>query len=371
MIKPNAPGDDPISKLEFEPHSFRRFSTRPSGIFVDEVVQHINETGQPETHPALYRNRLSRDVRYTILRKVHIPKGKRPAGDLAPCPMCTPNRFLEGVIAYCHEVGVVSVIGRCCAVNADEAEREFRKTEKLRAEEDYLLAAMPHLAAKRATLETLRGPATEAQLMYRAFRRKVPTVHARLRDIASRKQGRLVLTEVIGDGATDVLAGGPRGLGRGDVDSRDHEFGYLGGTTALLSNYRPLTELDDAIRSLDSFDFAVTEEEALDRIAEFKERERRAAVAICDLVDKSFEKLTSRLDDFAAFWSRDNIERIGAFGASEFNHDPFEARFAEIGAARRPTVVIRHGREEFRMQVSPALFDTSRPWTSFQDLRRR
>ena len=66
----------------------------------------IVKTGQPELCDELFRGRLPNDVEYRILKRVDIDRRKRPKGDLAPCPMCTSNRFLRGSLVYVDSCNV-------------------------------------------------------------------------------------------------------------------------------------------------------------------------------------------------------------------------------------------------------------------------
>src|SRR5665647_253900 len=75
---------------------YRPFYERPLGIFVDQVIQELKDHAQPEKIESLYRGAIRKDVEFFIIRPITIDGKKRPNGDNAPCPMCTPNRFLSG-----------------------------------------------------------------------------------------------------------------------------------------------------------------------------------------------------------------------------------------------------------------------------------
>lgn len=347
---------------------YRRFPDSPSGVFVDHVSEHIRNTGQPETCEGLYRGRLPKNAKYKIVRKITIDRKKRPEMDNAPCPMCTPNRFLEGALVWCYDLQVVSVIGHCCAEYAYEAEREFKRVETIRRQEDYLLLALPQLAQKRATLDALKGSAGEALKLYRHFRRRLPQLHQHLRQIKEKDNATLRLAEVLtggeNGGTRDYF--GPAGFGgRGgsEVQSRDHVFGMMAGTTALLKDYRPHVELSDAIRDANVFSFSGDEEAAIEFIVKLTTAERTAAVAICQSLDSRFTKFTSRIQDFRTFWSAENIDRLNRYGTSPFNGFPFEARRTVMHG--RPVVSIRQGRIEFRSVISTKLDDLAREWQVF------
>ena len=145
--------------------------------------------------------------------------------------------------------------------------------------------------------------------------------------------------------------------------SRDVEFGPMRGTTALIRNYRPAVELEDAIRTANSFDFDGDEETALNMIAGMSLKERAAAVRIVQMVDSYYEKFIGRLKDFADFWSAENIKKLNDFGTSSLNPTPFEAR--RTVNHKRPTVVIRQDGREFRMLIPDKLLDLDREWVTF------
>jgi hypothetical protein len=79
---------------------WRPCKDRPTSFFIEEVLQHLKKTAQPETMPGLYRNPIPKDANFYTIRKITLDRRKRPDGDRAPCPMCTPNKFLEGSFVW-------------------------------------------------------------------------------------------------------------------------------------------------------------------------------------------------------------------------------------------------------------------------------
>jgi hypothetical protein len=310
----------------------RRFRTRPTGTFIEEVVAHIKRTGQPETIEALYHGRLPSNAKYRILRKIEIDGKKRPNGDLAPCPMCTPNRFLSGAIVWLYDLQVCAVIGHCCAEHASEAEREFKREEKKRYEEDYLLLALPTLDQKKSVLSALEPDTREALCVYRKFRKGCRLLQTHLRHLNRTGEGRLLITEVLQNSDSEEESdyfgpAGFKGRGAGGTETRDHDFGHLTGATALLSNYNPVDELAHIKRQIDSFEFSGSEENALDFIVSMTPQQRQAAVAIFQEIDASYVKFITRLLDFLSFFDRENVERLHRYGVHQLNNFPFEARY--------------------------------------------
>ena len=62
----------------------------PSSILQDQWMKFIADTGQPELIPALEHGLIPEDTKYSILRKVHIDRKKRPNGTWLPV-QCAPK----------------------------------------------------------------------------------------------------------------------------------------------------------------------------------------------------------------------------------------------------------------------------------------
>jgi hypothetical protein len=314
----------------------RVFRDKPSTIFCDEIVEAIRKTGEPEKCPELYTDRVPKDAKYEILRRIVIDGKKRPNGDYAPCPMCTPNRFLEGDLVYLPEMQATAVIGRCCAAHAAQANREYEARERIRREEDYLLEAFKLLGAKTAAIKSAQPVAGHALALYRKFRKNMPELQRILRGIKERGNAQLVLHEILhskesGD-ESDYF--GPRGFGGSGhlaADSRDINFGPLLGTTALIKDYNPVKELRDVEQNIGFLGVHDDEEEALNFIAAMSPEERTASVASLELAEKRFARFAARLRDCLAFFSEENISRLGRFGSHPLNHQPFKASYKPAG----------------------------------------
>jgi hypothetical protein len=117
-----ANGDDAVSsavkrqttdKLQLP---WRPFRDRPSGIWIDETVRQIKENAEPERIESLFRNQIPKVAKFRTLKHLITMDGKkRPNGDNAPCPMCTPNRFLTGSLVWFSDLQFCAFIGNCCA----------------------------------------------------------------------------------------------------------------------------------------------------------------------------------------------------------------------------------------------------------------
>ncbi len=345
------------------PH--RIFKSEPTKFFCDEVSDFIGKTGQPEKHPDLYTGPISKDATYTILRKIKIDGKKRPEGDMAPCPMCSPNRFLEGELVHVPSLQAAAVIGRCCATHAAKAENEFKVREAKKYEEDYLLAAFPFLVAKRVTIARARSIAEQTQKMYRDFRRDMPELQGRLRTLKERSNARMVLYEPIGahdgDEGTTYDHFGPAGFHGSRAKGqqfREIDLGFIVGTTALMKDYQPVKELNDVDRNISFLNFVGDEAAAVDFISNMTDKERRATVASLKLADSRYEKFAKRLQDCLAFFSAGNIQRLNRFGTHPLNHQAFATRIKMIG--KRQFVEFEdHGKCSIAVNPNLTKFDFS------------
>jgi len=114
----------------------------------------------------------------------------------------------------------------------------------------------------------------------------------------------------------EIAAVGPSGFkGGSGIQTRDIGFGILSGTTAVISDYNPLSELDRIAAVLRRHDRGSTEGAALDYTASLSDNERRRAAIELREADRAFYKFSHRLDDFCAFLALDNIERISAWAS--------------------------------------------------------
>ncbi|MGB5086078.1 MAG: hypothetical protein WBO09_16095 [Methylocystis silviterrae] len=343
----------------------RVFKDKPSKFFCDDVTEFISKTGEPEKHPDLYTGRIDSNEEYEILRHIIIDGRKRPNADMAPCPMCSPNRFLEGDLVYLRNIKVAAVIGRCCAVHAAQAERQYKIEERKFYEETYLLEAFKFLASKRDTILAGRSVAEQVLKAYRTFRRDMTDLQARLRTIKERGNARLVLYEILRDEDSEKESDyyGPAGFrGRGDssAESRDIDFGFLDGTTALLKNYQPVIELNDIDRNISFLNFKGDEEDAMNLIAAMTDAERRATVASLQLADSKYEKFSKRVQDCLDFFAPENIERLNKFGTHPLNHQPFKASISR--GQRRRVVHFKEGRVSCSIILSENLYEFDYAW---------
>jgi hypothetical protein len=339
---------------------WRPFPDRPLGMFVEIVLQHLKDTAQPESMESLYRNPIPKDIEFNIIKKDIVLDGrKRPEGDNAPCPMCTPNRFLTGALIHVPKLQCVAMIGRCCADKKAlaDAEREYRQRTLRDYEETYLLQCLPFVRARMTVLQSLGSAATEGLRLYRKFRRDMPRIHSQLRHAKREYSGHLRLSEVIRGGEDkqeEIQYVGPagfRGRGRLEIETREHDFGIMSGAVAVISDYNPVKELEMLIRQLESVDALPTEDAALDFIVAIDERQRHAGVAIMEGVDVGVIKFSNRLRDFLQFFTRENAAVLNAFGTSPHNNQSFSVEFELIH--NRPCLRFKQRGKPCKLEIGP------------------
>lgn len=125
--------------------SYRIFKDKPLPAFVEQVRALLKQHHQPELISDLNHDPIHRDEVFDILGEIDIDPSKRPEQDLAPCPMCQPNKFMHGRLCWFPALQCCAIIGHCCANKAHNADAEmrYRALSVQRWREDYFLAALP------------------------------------------------------------------------------------------------------------------------------------------------------------------------------------------------------------------------------------
>lgn len=353
-----------LPRLRSEPsfqRPFTRYLSEPSPQVQEEWMKTIAETGQPEICEGLYTGPLPPDTKYRILRRVYIDKKKRPNRDLAPCPMCTSNRFLRGSLVYVPALECASVIGRCCAEHADEAERHYEITRRVRWEEDYLLSALPYVASKQRTVTEAKCVTDEIQRVYRQLRNEAHETHVALRTLKDRNNARLTLYDFDEQETNDGYVG-PAGFGRGNPkrEAKPIEFGQLIGTTALIGDYKPVTELSYVYRNISVIPFDGDELAAIEFIGKLTPEERRAAVATLQIADRNYDKFVRRAKDCLDFFSAESAARLNAYGTHHLNPHPFSVRIQSSLSWRM--FELRTPKKRCMISIDAKVFDFDFSW---------
>jgi hypothetical protein len=368
MAKDVRPGASSVASVQQSSGlPYRQFKERPTSIFIDHVTARLRETELPEDIPELFRNRIPKDAKFFIIKKIDIDGKKRPEGDQAPCPMCTPNRFLSGALVWLPEMQCCAVIGHCCADREARAaaDREFRFRAKRDHEENVLLETLLLVPQRLAACRGSMPAAIEARRLFRKFRKESSLVQHQLRNVTRNYGGRLVLPEIIRGGEDDEEKEndyvGPQGFGRrGQIETREHVFGMLAGAIATVKDYNPVKELETVTRQLQSIENVPTPDGFLDFIVGMTDKQRSAAVAILELSERGAIKFANRLTTFRAFMSRPNADRLNKFGTNDHNTFQFDVEFDMIKGT--PRLSIKHHGNWCRLHMNEALHGFKFEW---------
>lgn len=330
---------------------FREIPARKS-YFVEEFLAHVKRTGQPETFHGLHLGPLDKNEPFRKIAPIEIEGRRRPDGARAPCPMCHhPNKFLKGWLVYLPNLQAVAAIGCECAGKETlaAADREYRSRRDCEQEENYLLDHLPLVPSQLALVARVQPAAVEALRVHRRFRNTGEPFIRQLRAVKQRG-GQLIVSEEI-TGSTAAV--GPRGFqGTNGGNTRDVVFGPLAGTTALIRDYNPVSELNRIAAALCRHDKQSTEELALAYVVTLDSAARHKVYVELTEAAEAYERFRRRLIDFTAFFTPDNIARIQAW-ASHTAHQPFEtSRTAQRGIT---IVSMRRGNYQFKVTLKDPL----------------
>lgn len=310
--------------------TYRHFKTKPLPAFSDQIRAHIKEHGQPELIPELYQDRIDRNEYFEIVCEIDIDPLRRAEADLAPCPMCQPNKFLHGRLCWFPRLEACAIIGHCCAnkEHSAAAERRFKEASVLKWQEDYFLAALPLVPEKLKILGAMTLKAEEAQRLHRKMRKDAKPLWMRLRD-ATKGGGRLQVNFEIEREATGT--DGPRGFGRNKAVFDTREYGVLDGSVAIRAQYDPIGELEAMSSKLQVWNVgSPSEEVVIDAIVTMNQRQRDHGYAVLTNIDHNlFPRFKANIEDFERFFDPINIKRLNDWG-----DDP--ANTVKVQATLRP-----------------------------------
>jgi hypothetical protein len=286
------------------------FRTRPGQDFIDEFLAHVRETGRPETFPGLHPGPIANTEPFFTLKPFSIDRKKRPPRNKAPCPMCQPNKYLNGSLSYFPQLEAVAAVGHCCAAkeNREAASREYRQRTLRDEQETYLLAHIPLVPDFLSVIQRTRPAASEARRIYRHFRKRGVEFHRELHPIKM-VNGRLSVSEQI---EGEIAAVGPAGFRSpgSRVNIREIEFGTLGGMIALNRDYNPVGELDRIESRLRPHNHAKNEDDILEYITAMTPQIRLATTVQLREARNHYSKFQARMANFCAFFAPENLGRI-------------------------------------------------------------
>lgn len=339
---------------------YRIFKTMPLPSFAEQVRAHIREHGQPELIGDLRHDPIHKDEYFEILAEIDIDQRRRPEGDLAPCPMCQPNKFLRGRLCWFPALQCCAIIGHCCAnkQHSAEAEQRFKEASLLKWQEDYFLAALPLVPEKIRVLGMLRTKAEEAERLHRKFRKDAARLMMLLRDEV-KGGGRLTVLFEIKREASE--GSGPQGFRGSNRVFDTHDHGVLNGLMAIRARYTPTVEIDAMLTELRVWNVGSDEDRILDAIVSMDQRQRNRGYAVLTNIDhKKFPDFRRKIEDFEAFFESENLARLDTWGRDTRNSNRVEVVERLLSAGRQ--VEIRGASSLTRLVISDALHLSVPEW---------
>lgn len=294
------------------------FKSLPSGIVIDAFRRHVADTGSPETFDHISTTRPPDSGRLSVLTEFHAPRGKRPRGDLAPCPICSPGdpQFLHGILIWCEATAAIYAIGLDCGGKLwrdgrlDQAVAAWEKTEHRRAVEDSLLGLLPSVPELRHWVADHLSSAQTADRLTKGFRRKARGVYA-------------VVKEAFTRGGALVAPAGLDGIAGGSFN--------LTGAGFLKSNFDSERRLKSLELNLSFLDFGDDELGCIDGIANMSPVEQVKALKWLRAAHSEAEKIHGYLHDCAEFLTPANMAALRAW--SDAPNAPFRI-FAQAEKGR-------------------------------------
>ncbi|GLK76180.1 hypothetical protein GCM10008171_14340 [Methylopila jiangsuensis] len=337
--------------------AFARFSTLPHDDLVRKVEAHVKATGEPETLADLFHGRISKDEKFVILAKVNVPQSRRPNRDYAPCPMCVPNKFLEGRLCWFPRLECVALIGHDCAnkENSQDAESEWQRRRREKEETDFLLDHLLLVQDMVAVLEDFRPVAIAARDLFRHFRSKAGSVHRELRHVAKTGAQLSVAEKVWGQ----LQAVGPSGFGGAAGHTRTITFGPLHGVTAVQRDFDPVRRVDAAYERLKPL-LCDDDDAVLAMIEGLDEKERHTAVVFIKEAEREFGKVLAMIKDMRNFFAADNLKRIDAWGTHEDN--PHQIRVDDRRIIGKNEIYITGDGARALLSPDPVLWSFQAAW---------
>lgn len=358
--------------------SVGEYRSRPCEAEIARFLDHVRDTGEPESFPGICRSKPPKDSRPVFLRRFDVDRKKRRDGQMAPCPICSPNdpKFLhEGYLVWYPDEAVIRAIGPECGdavfggTAYAEAKETFDREERERRAVEFLEKNLRKALAMIVALEAIRPAAIEADRLHVQLRRDAPNAQKTLRAVRAAGGALKVSIVTERDEDDEDRIEGPRGFGKKDseYDAYEEVIGLLPDSTILnasLTARRDCRDIEDLIASIPRFD---SEEAAFFWICDQSERleELEAAVAILQDCSSRYVKLADRLDRFLQFFSPAVFDQLDRWGQHPDNSVYIEAGYDN------GTFTLCHGRryaerEEVRLRPDMARLSVRGAWPGFE-----
>lgn len=264
-------------------------------------LEHLRETGEPETFPGLAWSKPPPGAPFVLIVKdFRVDVNKRRGGEMIPCAACaTEKKFATGCLAFYPEEELIRVVGNNCGdIRRAEANAEYKQRTERGATSEFLLQSLPQVERYLANAEGLRPAAEHAQALSNQVRRKARTFCKAV--VREAKQG--------GDHLTKLVFAE-------DADGRDASHRVtihrLTGSGFLRPSFEPATKLGLAITRLRVCHFG-DEEGSLnwlvDHVEDYEELAKLAVVLKNALA--TVDEVRSLLSIARAFLTADNMRGI-------------------------------------------------------------
>lgn len=226
------------------------FPTPPDKSVVAAFKAHVAKTGSPETFVWISMTRPPAEGEVVVLDTFSLDRRKRPRGDMAPCPICSPfhEKYLEdGALIWCSATEAIYAIGPQCAGGLWKDGRVDRAIEKFKAAADVermhklLIVRMLDVPAMRLWIEKELSLALAVDDLARSFRQGLPEFCSRLQNDARERDGFLERHESYNDA-----------YGRARL--RHVQLGRLAGRSFLRSGEAIAAKLGEIGQRLSKYD---------------------------------------------------------------------------------------------------------------------
>ena len=207
------------------------YPTAPSQAVIDAFLDHVRQTGQPETFPTIERQPPPPYSTPVILCKFDVDRSKRPQKDMAPCAICSPFKekcLHHMLLVYYPDEGVIRAIGSECGERIENGE-EYRQAKKnydlerqRKQAEAYIETNLPRVPRTSYDLKRLERAAREAGRLHARFRSEAGTIIKVLRRVGDDNGGLLAVDAVL----LNADGEGPGAFGGGLRSAKEY-FGPL------------------------------------------------------------------------------------------------------------------------------------------------
>ncbi|MBN1916712.1 MAG: hypothetical protein JW889_02285 [Verrucomicrobia bacterium] len=326
-----------IKSVPLERRSVGPHATRPTDAWVQRFLDHVRQTGQPETFPDLDWSHPPAWSTPFILKNFDVDRKKRPDGDMAPCAICSPRRpkcLKKLYLIYYELEGVVRVIGPECGAQIEGGElfvaelTAFKRRERQQRAEATLEQKLPFVPQMIVALDALRPALTEADRLHRKLRGDNSAIARQFRQLKNQGGGLLTVSVEIepqrkevepadGDDVDDndrPERVGPRGFGRG-VDTYTESFGVLVGEAMFASSFTPLENLDDLLAVAQVLPSVSDVQTAFDWMCDHEDLVLfEQIVEQLHKLDAGYHRLVEQLASVRSFFSVEFFSRLNGWG---------------------------------------------------------